>query len=87
MLHARAVRVEARHARDVGRTSSKTNRPSNAVAKDSKRSVSANPGARVASSSGLVPRLPPRRANGTVYVAPPKSVAFLRFETVPAACA
>ena len=44
-------------------------------------------GARVASSSGLVPRLPPRRANGTVYVAPPKSVAFLRFETVPAACA
>ena len=32
MLHARAVRVEARHARDVGRTSSKTNRPSNAVA-------------------------------------------------------
>ena len=41
------ARGEAGHARDGGRTASKPNRPSNAVAKDSKRSVSANPGARV----------------------------------------
>ena len=52
VTRARGARRSASR-RDVGRTSSKTNRPSNAAAKDSKRSVSANPGARVASSSAI----------------------------------
>lgn len=45
-------------------------------------------GAPLASSGGVVPPLRPRRSNSTgPFVAPPKSIAFLRFEHVPAACA
>ena len=46
-------------------------------------------GAPLASSGGVVPPLQPRRrSNGSEpFVAPPKSIAFLRFEHVPAACA
>ena len=40
-------------------------------------------------SGGVVPPLHPRhRSNGSEpFVAPPKSIAFLRFAHVPAACA
>ena len=46
-------------------------------------------GAPLASSGGVVPPLHPRhRSNGSEpFLAPPKSIAFLRFAHVPAACA
>lgn len=45
-------------------------------------------GAPLASSGGVVPLLRPRRSNSTdPFLAPPKSIAFLRFEHVPEACA
>lgn len=45
-------------------------------------------GAPIASTGGVVPQLQPRHRNSTEpFIAPPKSIAFLRFEHVPAACA